>query len=232
MNFKSGWSSFKQVKNRFGYGAVCKHLLHRLINRVCYFDRLEVTALTRGQDRRPVPSASTSATTRLAAREDLLTLQAAGHWDINETKLGYFDAGDLCVLSLVDGQIAGYAWVHAKGRPELLPHLQLEVPASYLYSYATFTSPHFRGMGLQSERHQFVLAEPPWLGRQGLLAYVSHVNFASKKAQTRSGFKPVGSIWLLGSRQHFIVLTSPSLRRFGITRMKSALPPDACAQLS
>lgn len=215
----------KDVRARFGWRAAGLHLLHHLLNRVMFFDCLEVILLERS-DLKPVPEAQRARfDARLATRAELEVLQQREGWGIGADKLQAFDAGDPCVLSLLDGEIAGYTWVHARGMPELIPGLQLHLPAPYLYNYAGFTAPASRGAGLQSLRHHSVLEQPTWADRRGLIGYVRWVNFPSKKGQGRSGYRKVGAIWLLGSRHRYAAWFTPSLRRLGIGRLRP--PPLA-----
>jgi len=109
--------------------------------------------------------------------------------------------------------------VHTRGEPELMPGLRLRVPGTYLYNYAGFTHPSFRGVGLQSHRHRAVLERDEWSDRSALLGYVFATNFASRRGQAKSGYRDIGTIRLLGSRERFLVWPSSSLRRIGVERM-------------
>lgn len=139
-------------------------------------------------------------------------------WDISDERMRYFRTGDVCLLSYVDDRLAGYTWVHAQGRPELIPNLVIAVPGDYLYNYAGLTLPEFRGAGLQPYRHHAVLNQAQWKDRKGLLGYVRYTNMASRKGQEKSGYRRIGSMWLLGSRRHFAVYFSRSLKAMGIRR--------------
>ena len=138
---------------------------------------------------------------------------------MDEAKLALLHAGDTCLLSLVDGCIAGYTWVHTRGRPQIMPGLQLQLPADVLYNFAGFTHPTFRGAGLQSRRHEAVLQQRCWADRPVMMGYVKATNFASRKGQTRSGYRKIGSVVVLGTRGHFLTWLSPALRRLGMRRL-------------
>ena len=158
--------------------------------------------------------------TRLADEATLRRLQREGGWGMDDTKLALLHAGDTCLLSLVDGCIAGYTWVHVSGCPEIMPGLRLQLPEGVLYNFAGFTHPDFRGAGLQSRRHQAVWAQPAWAHMGRMLGYVKATNFASRQGQGRSGYRRIGSVVLMGSRKRFAAWLSPALRRSGVHRVE------------
>ena len=98
------------------------------------------------------------------------------------------------------------------------------MPEDYLYNYAGFTIPQFRGSGLQAYRHHSVLGQERWLGRRGLLGYRRSTNYSSEKGQAKSGYRKVGSIVLWGSKGRFFAHFSRSLRAMGIKREGSEVP--------
>ncbi len=98
----------------------------------------------------------------------------------------------------------------------------IAVPDSYVYNYAALTLPEFRGLGLQPYRHHQLLDSGLWHDKRGLLGYVFQTNYASRKGQAKSGYRRIGSIWLLGSRRHYLTWFTPALRRLGIRRLRPA----------
>jgi hypothetical protein len=214
------------VRAKFGAAAMWTEMFHVLVNRVVYFERLHVVVLNR-DELKPFESAAKShLTSRRATRKELQAMHDAPQWEINDTLLAHLNDGDECILSLVDGRAAGYAWAHLRGRPELMPGLSITVPREYVYSYASLTLPEFRGAGLQSYRARSLLEVERWKDRKGLLAYVRAVNFASQRGQAKSGYRRVGSIWIVRIRGHDLIAFSPGLRRFGIRRLRATLNID------
>lgn len=233
MSIRTVAGRMQETQRRFGWAAMLLFLLHTLVNRLVFFEWLELIVLDR-RSLRPVPAEHAARfEARIASRDDLLALAADPQWEIGEDKLRNAEAGDLCVLSLLDGQLAGYTWVHARGLPDLLPGLRLQLPQTLLYNYAGLTAPAFRGAGLQSLRHQSVLTQPQWAHRDGLVGYVRRTNFASRNGQRKSGYRRVGAIWLLGLRpgRHLNWL-SPGARRFGIALADASAPAPAPAPAS
>lgn len=233
MSPRNAWQRIAELRQRFGWSAVLLFLVHAAINRVMFFDWLDIIVLDR-DTLRPMPSAQAARfTARIATRDELAAMRSDPQWEINDEKLRNFDAGDNCVLSLLDGQLAGYTWVHTRGQPELMPGLRLGLPPNFLYNYAGLTASAHRGAGLQSMRHHSVLNQPDWRDRDALLGYVRHVNFASRKGQSKSGYRKVGSIWLLGHQRWYATWLSPSVRRLGISHAAAgaldAEPPAPAA---
>ena len=215
---------------RHGLWAACQVGLERLLNGLMFFERLHIIEMQRppaleARTAGPAPAAPGGAAvagpdTRVADEATLRRLQREGGWGIDDTKLALLHAGDTCLLSLVDGCIAGYTWVHTGGRPEIMPGLRLQLPAGALYNFAGFTHPDFRGAGLQSRRHQSVWTQPAWAHLGRMLGYVKATNFASRQGQGRSGYRRIGSVVLVGSRQRFVAWLSPALRRSGVRRLE------------
>lgn len=220
MNRVAGkFASITDVRQRFGIAAMCKHMIHVLINQVCFFDILHIILLEREHVRPVVDKGCGELTARFATQADLEQMIRDTRWDIDDAKLRYFASGDLCLLSFVGGKLAGYTWVHTLGRPELVPGLTLSVPSCYIYNYSALTLPEFRGAGLQPFRHRELLGRPEYGERRGLIGYVRYTNFASQNGQQKSGYRKVGTIWLLGTPFGLKSRLSRSLRDLNLTRL-------------
>lgn len=228
MSLQAVAQHLQDIRRRHGLGAMLLTLLHTTLNRLCYYEWLELIVLERAA-LKPLPADRTRGfEARVATREELVAMARDPQWDIGADKLGYFDAGDLCVLSLLDGQLAGYTWVHAQGLPDLLPGLRLRLPGHVLYNYAGLTAPAFRGAGLQSLRHHSVLAQPCWRDRDALVGYVRRSNHASRNGQRKSGYRRIGALLLIGSRPgRHLAWLSPGARRFGIALADPRGPAQA-----
>lgn len=213
--------SARDVYVRFGWVAATKFLLEGMLNVFMFSDCLHVIVLERTALKPLDPAATGKFDSRIATEAELHTMSSDPRWEINDTKLNFFRKGDCCVLSLVDGEPAGYTWVDTTGSPELIPGLTLSIPAEYIYNYAGLTLPDFRGSGLQTYRHHSLLNNERWRNRSALLGYVRATNFASQKGQFKSGYRKVGTLWLLGTRNHFIAIPSKGLAELGIRRLRS-----------
>jgi hypothetical protein len=155
-------------------------------------------------------------TTALADEGTLAELRRRGDWAIDEIKLAHWREGDLCLLSLVDGQPAGYTWVHERGCPQILPGLRLRLPPGMLYNFAGYTHPGFRGLGLQGLRHRAVLEHPRWASADTLLGWVKTTNHASRRGQARSGYADIGRVLTLGAGTRAWYRWSRSLAAHGV----------------
>ena len=219
MNLPSSLRNLSSFGSRFGSVAALQYTLYTLLNKVCFFEIFHVIVLDRDKVRPLEPAANGRLSSRLATREDLAAMRKEPRWDVSDDRMRFFEAGDVCVLSYVDEQLAGYTWVHAQGRPELIQNLVISLPPEYLYNYAGLTLPEFRGAGLQPYRHHVVLNQDQWRDRKGLIGYVRYTNMASRKGQEKSGYRRIGSMWLLGSRRRFWVYFSRTLRDLGVGRV-------------
>jgi hypothetical protein len=154
------------------------------------------------------PGADGETTARLATLADL-KMQANPSWHPRHARV--FQGRRLCLLSYATLRL--YAGAHA-GRPELIrPGFRADTRT------IRGADVEFRGLGLQPYRHHQLLNSGLWQDKRGLLGYVFQTNFASRKGQTKSGYRKIGSIWLLGSRRRFITWFSPALRRLDIRRL-------------
>ncbi len=214
--------ALSELYRRFGAVRMVQHAAFRLVNRVLRCDCLHIIVLDREHLPPPAADLGRRWSVRDATLEDLMEMQRQGGWEINRDKLACFHAGDTCLLSLVDGQRAGYTWAHTRGCPELLPHLRLRVPREYVYNFAAFTLPQYRGCGLQSFRHHALLNDPRWADKKGLLGFVLHTNYSSQRGQGKSGYRRIGDLWLLGTKSTFYVHIGRELRRLGIRRLDGA----------
>jgi hypothetical protein len=209
----------KDEASRVGYGRALERSLYNAANKFVSLRRLEIIHLTRDHLAPLEPIKHAITTSRLATEDDLLEMKAQGKWNIDNELLAGFRAGDSCLLSSVGGKLAGYTWVHTGGRPRLIPGLRISIPADYAYNFAGFTLPEFRGYGLQPYRHHELLSRPEWRDRKGMIGYVQCINWSSRRGQTKSGYRPLGTLSLVGTLSRFTVVLSSELKKFGIRRI-------------
>ena len=217
---KSTWKALKELRTRFGTAKALKHSAFRLINRFLYFDCYHIIVLNRENLRPLDPGNARRLSTKIATMDDLMEMEQQGCWEIQQRKLDFFNQGDTCLLSYVDNELAGYTWAHINGCPEIVPGLRLSVPNDYLYNFAAFTLPKYRGCGLQAFRHHALLNHSQWKAKKGLLGFVIHTNYSSRKGQNKSGYTRIGNIWLIGSKSNFYTHISKDLRNMGVKRVR------------
>ena len=217
---KSTLRVLKEFRSRFGALKTLRHAVFRFVNKFFYFDCLHIIALNR-KNLKSLDSAKTHRfSAKIATLEDLKEMEKQGCWHIHQRKIGYFNQGDACLLSYVDNKLAGYTWAHANGCPELVSGLRLSVPYQYLYNFAGFTHPDYRGYGLQSFRHHELLNHPQWRDRKGLLGFVIHTNYSSKRGQEKGGYERIGNVYIIGGKSHFYAYIEKNLRSMGIKRIE------------
>jgi hypothetical protein len=211
--------SFRDLQTRFGLRAALIFALHRGINKLIPFTCLHIIVLDRDRLKPAVPVPGMRFSTRRAVQEDLDAMRRDPEWAISEQFLRHFADGDICLLSYVNDELAGYTWAHDLGRPELMPGLSISVPSEYVYNYGALTLPNFRGSGLQAFRHRLLLETLEWGGKKGLLGFVVYTNFASQRGQAKSGFRKIGALWLLGRSGNIATWRTGELRRLGVDRI-------------
>ena len=219
MDLRNILRNFRSEASRVGYGKAAWQFLYETVNRLLHIRRFDVIHLTRDHLLPLDPAKYTKHASRLATEADLLRMQQEGAWQIGDELIQRFRNGDACLLSIVDGNLAGYTWVHTLGRPLLIPGLRIRIPSQYAYNFAGYTHPAYRGYGLQPFRHHEVLNRPEWRDKVGMIGYVDVTNFSSKRGQSKSGYQRLGRLTLVGSKSHFVVFLSPELKRLGIRRI-------------
>ncbi|MEK7389350.1 MAG: hypothetical protein AAB036_06610 [Elusimicrobiota bacterium] len=219
-NLSAQLENLKASVSRHGWARSVRSYLENALNKIVYYRIIHIIVLRHENLSPEPPCGNLRHGARAASIEDLLRMQADGIWEMGEDKIAALREGDQCLLSLVDGQLAGYTWIHSEGRPRLFPELRLSTPKDYLYNYAGFTLPKFRGYGLQSHRHRQILSFPQWKDKKGLVGYVDAVNWSSQKGQSKSGYQRLGSILMIGPRHNYAVFISKAVRDFGIGRIE------------
>jgi len=219
---KSKVRTFKELHSRFGAVRALHHAVFRFVNKLFHFDCLHVVILDRANLKPLDPDKTARLSTKLATLEEVKEMEKQGCWGLPSKAVEYFQQGDVCLLSYVDNELAGYTWAHKNDCPSLVEGLRVSVPHEYLYNFCGFTHPDYRGYGLQSFRHHALLNHQLWRDRKGLLGFVVHTNCSSKRGQDKSGYKKIGKIYVVGTKSRVFAHIGKSLREMGIKRVDSA----------
>ncbi|MDX2086934.1 MAG: hypothetical protein SFX73_03740 [Kofleriaceae bacterium] len=204
---------------RVGYARALEASLYEVVNKYVCLRRLEIIHLSR-ERLEPLELVKTARlSSRIATERELLAMRGDSKWSLGDELLSDYRAGDRCLLSFVDDKPAGYTWVHTRGRPKIFQGLYIEIPPDHLYNYAGYTLPEFRGYGLQPYRHHAVLNQPEWRDRKGMIGFVQAINWSSRRGQSKSGYRKLGTILLVGTNRRFSVHLSRELEPFGIRRI-------------
>ena len=123
-----GAAAISNMRRRFGTLAAGQHALYRLANTVMRLEWLNIIVLDRERLRPLDPARTARLSSHLATLPELEAMQPDARLDMHPGRLDAFRAGDSCLLSFVDGELAGYTWAHTMGRPELVPGLVVSVP--------------------------------------------------------------------------------------------------------
>ena len=216
---KSTLKTLEEFRSRFGVVKTLRHTVFRLINRIIYFDCLHIIVLERDDLKSLDPAKTHRLSTRIATLEDLKGMEKEGCWNIHKRIIDFLNQGDTCLLSYVDNNLAGYTWAHTSEYPEFITGLRLRIPNGYLYNSSAFTHPDYRGCGLQSFRHHELLSLKQWRNKKGLLGFVVHTNYSSRRGQQKAGYKKIGNIYVIGSKSHFYTRIGKNLQDMGIKRV-------------
>jgi hypothetical protein len=205
---------------RYGLFRALVRALDGVLNTYFRFDRLYIILLER-ESLKPLSKNVDHLSSRFATYEELLQLRQDPKWEraISDELMRCYEEGDRCLLSFCDDQLAGFTWVHRAGRPRILPGLRIRIPDQYVYNHNGYTLSEFRGHGLQPYRHSALMNHPDLANRTGLMGFVKFTNWSSQKGQGKSGYRTIGSLWLVGTKRMFVAFLSPRLQKMGIRRV-------------
>jgi hypothetical protein len=220
MTITSFVENLRDEATRVGYGRSFQRSILSVANKHAQIRRIDMIYLTRSRLARQDPARFANVTSRMAFDSELLEMRDQGEWGITDELIEGSHKGDHCLLSFVDGQLAGSTWIHSGASPEILPGLRISIPSAYLYNYAGFTHPDFRGLGLQAYRHHEILGRPEWQSKFGMVGYVESTNWSSKRGQSKSGYHKLGDLLLIGNGSHAAAFFSDDLKRRGIQRIR------------
>lgn len=215
----------KENISRYGLFRALLRALDGVLNTYFRFDRLYIIVLDRESLKLPSKINVDRLSSRFATYDELLQLRQDPKWDraISDELMRCYEEGDRCLLSFCDGQLAGFTWAHRAGRPRILPGLRISIPDQYVYNHNGYTLSEFRGHSLQPYRHSALMNHPDLANRTGLIGFVKYTNWSSQKGQGKSGYRTIGSLWLIGTKRMFAAFLSPGLKKMGIRRISDTV---------
>jgi len=218
LSLHSRFERFRQIARAFGWGTVLRLIGLRVLNRVIRFDVLIVLLIDRDRARCPeTPDESQLSFKVLRAREYSTVLSALSPELRQKFHLDGFDLeadpDDILLVAYVGSTLAGFGFGHTGGAPKLAPGVRLRAPKGYLYAFASFTPPEFRGRKHHGRRHYELLQTPEGQSCAGLIAYVNYTNLESRRGVAKSGYRPVGHLYHARIRRLNLVWCSRSLKR-------------------
>lgn len=204
---------------RHGVGAGVKLLSLAVARQAVTIERTYVLELTRPP---PTPAAR-GRHVRLATPEDIHALANESIWDLERDAVELLERGHRCVLNVIDGEVAGYAWMnpHRMLVPRVRTALSLRPGEAHIYK--GFTHPEHRGRNLGVDRFAF------WLERLGederprrLLTDFAFDNFSTLARMNRTGLTRVATATYVAWGRHERRLLTHELA----TRAVEPIPVD------
>ena len=213
MTFVAVGQRLAATVHHHGLGAAAMRLGLAVARQVLVIERAYVLELTTP----PKPSAGGDRLTRLATPDDIVALARDPVWDLEADAAELLERGHRCVLSVVEGDVAGYAWMnpHRMVIPKLRTAFSLRNGEAHIYK--GFTHPHHRGSNLGVDRFAFWARE---LGSDGrprrLLTDFAFDNFATLARSQRTGLSRVatGTYLARGDRETRLFSTELTARAY------------------
>ena len=124
-----------------------------------------------------------------------------------------FARGDVCVAIFADGRLAGYGWVAYQPVPHA-GRIWVDFAPGQRYTTNSFTHPDFRGRHLRGSRGALETLDREHGTTHALSAIPTH-NFASVRADARSGAEIIGLAGYVEIFGRFLAVRSPGAKRVG-----------------
>lgn len=190
--------NFLQNMHFHGWLAAMQVVAIRVIRRVIDFERISLFALDKST---PGVLPFASGSVRLATVRELIDLSKDPSYDLADFSvmeiLTLHDLGHRCAVNIVDGRIAGYAWM----APDRLRIPKLGTVSDLLptevHIYKDFTHPKYRGLHGGLDRYRFWVA---YLNDHGQSRALTDYAIENKASLTRVGrlkMKRVGTATLI-----------------------------------
>jgi len=127
---------------------------------------------------------------------------------------------------IMDGDVlASYGWCSRK--PTVLTdELIVRFDPAYVYLYAAFTHPSYRGKRCQALKTALALREFTERGSKGMIAYVESTNFASLKSCYRMGYKKFGVVRAIKLFGRYFIHHSEGCTSFQFRVVPGILAPN------
>lgn len=121
---------------------------------------------------------------------------------------------DHCAVAFANDRIVGYSWTTHVSAP-YNDTLLVKVPPRFAYGFGAFTDNAFRGNNLYPELIRRAGYESRSQGRNFRVAYVSATNSSSMRGLAKVGYRPVGTLLVLGKKAPFRIIRSKAVKEIG-----------------
>lgn len=133
--------------------------------------------------------------------------------------------GDQCYGALDNGALAACGWY--SNQPTDDNGLDVHFSRDYIYMYAGFTHPNYRGKRLHAIGMNRALREYLDRGYKGLVSHVESHNFRSLQSVYRMGYQDIGKIFVIKLGGLAWMHSSRGCREHGFYVAKPAAAPQA-----
>lgn len=153
---------------------------------------------------------------RFPENAELLALAGNPENELTESFVrAAIDRGDECCASFAGSVLTGVTWYSHRASDD--EGLTFHFPANYVYSYAGFTNPNYRGQRLSVIRAAHARREYLARGFQGTLGLVDSHNFRSLKSSAATpGNQCLGTILVLKLRRRAWIYNNRRCRQHGV----------------
>jgi GNAT superfamily N-acetyltransferase len=130
---------------------------------------------------------------RIATSADMESLVRC--LDKRDTYGKRFQAGDLCIAAIVDGQIIGYEWLCVGSKHvEERYGFQVRIPEDAIYAYDAYVLPEYRRKGVWLRLQGCIVDWLEKCEKKSVIAIVDYGNDLSRKAHTGYGYSPIQAV--------------------------------------
>lgn len=194
------------------------------LNRVVGLDLFWITRRKLG----PRGDPPDSVRTQLASREVIDPYLQDPSYNLRKRwVVDSFARGDVCVATFVDDRLAAYGWVAYKPVPHA-GQIWIDFDSGHRYTTSSFTHPDFRGRHIRGSFGALDALDREHAVTHSLSAINTH-NFASLRADARTGAKIVGFAGYFEVFGRVFAFRSPGAKKYGF---RFHCPDDSQARVA
>ena len=115
--------------------------------------------------------------------------------DVRDEFVTRFEAGDSCVVGVVNGRIVGYEWFSMNSDEIRRPWgYEIKMPPDSIFAYDAFILPEYRVIGLWLKFKLFLAGLMRESGKSKIVTAIDYGNWLSFRTHLRFGFRQIKSV--------------------------------------
>lgn len=211
---------YRDSVNKHGVKATLYHAAYRAANRVAHLAVWDALAITLERVDPSFLADPQRASGRMVDPESLRPYVARPDSMLTDAFLDEAGAkGDRCYAFFHGNVLASYGWYTSRPTRvhEISDDLVLHFDPAWVYMYAGYTHPDYRGRRLHAVGMSAALEALTREGKKGLVSYVDASNDASLRSCARMGYETFGRVMILEVAKQYVCHASAGCAAYGFS---------------